>query len=303
MKNIFFFLLISFSLQAAAQTSTTVMEEEVIYGHKDGLAMTMAKINPTGKDKHRAIISLVSGNWNSRIDMLSRYANASKIYAENGYTVFMVMHGSQPRFSIDEQVQDVKRAIRYVRFHSVALGVDSMKIGITGSSSGGNLSLLAALTDDTKVKKMEDAADKVSSRVQAAAVFYPPTDFLNWGASNTEMNRTLLKLSGVIGAFDFKKLSDSTGLYEHITSEAEVKQYATMLSPINNVSSDDPPVLLAHGTADMVVPLQQSESLLKKLKENNIPSDLIIKPGGGHGWADSDVEKKLFVQWFDKYLL
>ncbi len=302
MKNILAVIALFISLQSTAQNSKTIAEEEIIYGHKDGLAMTMARINPIGKDKHRAIISLVSGNWNSRIEMLSRYAAASKIYAENGYTVFMVMHGSQPRFSIDEQVQDVKRAIRYVRHHSAKLGVDSLKIGITGSSSGGNLSLLAALTDETKITKMEDAADKASSRVQAAAVFYPPTDFLNWGAANTDINRQGLKLAGVIGAFDFKTLSDSTGLYEHISNEAEVKRYATMLSPINSVSSDDPPVLLAHGTSDFVVPLQQSESLLKKLKENKIPSDLIIKEGGAHGWADSEVEKKKFVEWFDKYL-
>jgi hypothetical protein len=48
--------------------------------------------------------------------------------------------------------------------------------------------------------------------------------------------------------------------------------------------------------------LQQSESIINKLKEANVPNRFIIKSGGGHGWPNDDVEEKNFIDWFDKYL-
>jgi len=77
---------------------------------------------------------------------------------------------------------------------------------------------------------------------------------------------------------------------------------AKEISPINSVSSDDPPVIIVHGDKDMLVPKQQSESIIAKFKEVKVTCDLLIKEGGGHGWKDIDVEEKKFVEWFDKYL-
>jgi acetyl esterase/lipase len=266
------------------------------------MALTMSKIAPKGKSNGKAIISLVSGNWVSSYAMLARYSQGSEIYAENGYTVFMVMHSSQPRYSIVDEAADIKRAVRYVRYHSRKFGVDSLHIGITGSSSGGHLSLLTALANETIIKGSKDPVDAVSSRVQAAAVFFPPTDFLNWGKANTEMQKQGLRLFGVIGAFDFKAFADSTGLYERINQEDKINAIAKSLSPINLVTPDDPPVFITHGDKDNVVPLQQSEIIIKKLNEAKVINKFVLKPGGAHGWNDSDVEKKMFIEWFNKYL-
>lgn len=298
MKSTFSFLFILFlSIECVAADN-----EEIVYGHKDGMALTMTKIAPKGKSNGKAILSLVSGNWISNYSMLARYSQGSEIYAENGYTVFMVMHSSQPRYSMQDEAADIKRAVRFVRYNARKYGVDSLHIGITGSSSGGHLSLLTALADETVIKGSKDPVDAVSSRVQAAAVFFPPTDFANWGKANTGMQKEGLKLFGVIGAFDFKVLADSTGLYEHITQEDKVAAIAKSLSPVTLVSADDPPVFITHGDKDAVVPLQQSESILKLLNEAKVPNQFVLKPGGGHGWPDSEVEKKMFVAWFDKYL-
>jgi dipeptidyl aminopeptidase/acylaminoacyl peptidase len=73
-------------------------------------------------------------------------------------------------------------------------------------------------------------------------------------------------------------------------------------SPIYSVSNDDPPVLIIHGDADRTVPLQQSETIITRLKEANIPNQLIIKKGGGHGWKNIETEEESFIGWFDKYL-
>jgi dipeptidyl aminopeptidase/acylaminoacyl peptidase len=45
-----------------------------------------------------------------------------------------------------------------------------------------------------------------------------------------------------------------------------------------------PPTLILHGDADRLVPLQQSQRLIEKLKAEKIPCELKIIPGKGHGW-------------------
>lgn len=302
-KAILFFIILFFScLNIIAQDNATYTSTEIIYGRKDGMALTMFKVTPKQNAKGKAIISVISGNWNSNFSMSSRYMMRSMYLVNNGFTVFFVMHGSQPRYAINDEVADVKRAVRFIRYNAKEYGIDAEKIGISGSSSGGHLSLMVSLSDD-KTKSTGDPVDKLSSRIQAAAVFFPPTDFLNWGASNTGMNMQALKRAGVAGAFDFKVLSDSTGLYEHIKDEATLKNLALENSPVNNVSNDDPPVLILHGDADPVVPLQQSQTLIKKLQAANIKNELIIKPGGKHGWANDKSEEDKIVKWFDECLM
>ena len=295
-----FFLSVSiifFSLHLFAQENATYTSTEVIYGRKDGMALTMFKVTPKQNPKSKAIVSVISGNWNSNFSMSSRYMMRAMYLVNNGFTVFFVMHGSQPRYAINDEIADIKRAVRFIRYNAKEYGVDAEHIGISGSSSGGHLSLMVSLSDD-KRKVSADPIDKVSSRVQAAAVFFPPTDFMNWGTNNTPMNMQALKRAGVAGAFDFKILSDSTGLYEHIKDEATLKMMAMENSPINNVSTDDPPILILHGNADPVVPLQQSESIIKKLKEANVKNELIVKPDGKHGWPNDKNEEEKIIKWF-----
>ncbi len=301
-KAVLFFIALLFSsFTIIAQDNTNYSSTEIIYGRKDGMALTMFIVTPKQNAKGKAIVSVISGNWNSNFSMSSRYMMRSMYLVNNGFTVFFVMHGSQPRYAINDEVADVKRAVRFIRYNAKEYGIDAEHIGISGSSSGGHLSLMVSLSDD-KTKFSTDPVDKVSSRVQAAAVFFPPTDFLNWGASNAGMNMQALKRAGVAGAFDFKVLSDSTGVYEHIKDDATLKILATENSPVNNVSNDDPPVLILHGDADPVVPLQQSQTIIKKLKDAGIKNELIIKPGGKHGWPNDKSEEDKIVKWFDENL-
>lgn len=301
-RSLFTVILFLYFSSSFAQERIPEGTTEIIYGHKDGMALSMYKLIPEKNAKRKAIISLVSGNWVSNFSMLENYTKGSRIYAENGYTVFMVMHSSQPRYSIADEAADIKRAVRFIRFNAGELGIDSLHIGITGSSSGGHLSLLTALVNDIPNVKAKDPVDRVSGRVQAAAVFFPPTDFLNWGVKNSGINSGNLVAFGVAGAFDFKSFSKATGMYEHITDSTEIAKIAIELSPIDQVSSDDPPIMITHGDADPVVPLQQSETILEKLKANGVKTNFILHAGGKHGWVNSEVEKEEFIKWFDKWL-
>ena len=305
MKFLSLFLLLSgFNYFSHAQDTTAFTKNEIIYGRKDGMAMTMVMLAPKKNANGKAIISVVSGNWRSTYDRIPSTINKVQQYLTSGYTVFAVMHGSQPRYTIPDEIADLKRAVRFIRFNSNNYKIDGNKIGITGSSSGGHLSLMIGLADEKTDSTSRDPVDRVSSRVQAIAIFFPPTDFLNWGQQNANLSKAKagLTLAGVVSAFDFKEWNDTTKTYKVISDTLKILQIVKQTSPIYSVSADDPPTLIIHGDVDRTVPLQQSEILIKKLKEANVTNELVIKKGGSHGWVNMEVEEKQFVNWFDKYL-
>ena len=289
-----------------AQDSKPYVEEEIIYGRKHGMALTMVVLTPK-KTNGKAVIHVVSGNWVSSYDAYSRWhLGAAKPFIENGYTVFMTMHRSNPRFDISEGVADVKRAVQFVRFKSEDFGIDPDNIGITGASSGGHVSLAVANSDDAQNKESRDPVEQMSSKVQAVAVFYPPTDFLNWGMPNAYMNYLdhgpLLAQSRVLGALRFQEFNANAFVYEEIDDPEKLKEVSRSLSPAHLVTNDDAPVYIIHGDSDKVVPLQQSQLLKKHFDSINVPMELKVVPGADHGWDNMNEDRKEFVKWFDKYL-
>lgn len=299
---IFFF---SFSLaDIHAQDTSHFTSTEIIYGRKDGMALTLIKLSPKEKSNGKGIINVVSGNFVSSFEWVPRYIERSQKFIDHGFTVFLVLHGSQPRYAIPDEIKDVKRAVQFVRYHAADYGIDPKHIGITGSSAGGHLSLMVGLSDDSVNADSKDPVDKVSSRVQAVAVFFPPTDFLNYGYKKLSplQNQEVMRKQGVAAAFDFKEWNDSTKTITSITDSTKRMQIAKEISPAYFVTSDDPPVLIIHGDADKVVPLQQSQLIIKELQDAKVPNQLIIKPGRGHGWTGISTDEEIFVGWFEKWL-
>lgn len=304
MQKFILLICIAVSFNATAADSLAFKKEEIIYGRKDGMALTMMKLQPVQKTNGRGIICVLNGNWVSAPRMMEAFLTRSNMYLEAGYTLFGVMVGSQPRYTIPDEIADLKRAVRFIRFNAKEYAIDPNKIGITGSSSGGHLSLMIATADDIPDAKSPDPIDKISARVQAAAVFYPPTDFINFGGPNPSgtINQQGLVMANVAAAFDFKVWNDTTRTFVSVTDTRKRLDIAKEISPINFVTPDDPPVLIIHGDKDYLVPLQQSESIVAKFKEVKVAHNFIIKEGGSHGWRSREVEEKNFVDWFDKYL-
>ena len=50
---------------------------------------------------------------------------------KRGYTVFAVAHGSQPKFHILEMMQDMHRAVRFIRFNAGRFGIDPKRCAVT----------------------------------------------------------------------------------------------------------------------------------------------------------------------------
>jgi acetyl esterase/lipase len=298
---------IGFLLMAISGTPSTmcaadepfVRHEDVIYRRKHGTALTMDVFVPRENANGAGIVLAVSGAWRSSHDNI-RPQFATE-YAKRGYTVFAVVHGSSPRFSLPEILEDMHRAVRFVRSQSAQYGIDSDRIGMTGASAGGHLSLMLGTAGTAGNPEAQDPVERFSSRVQAVACFFPPTDFLNYGAPG----RTLLgtdAAKGVRAPFDFQEFDNKVRAFVPIVDQDRRLEIGKQMSPVYQVTSDDPPTLIMHGDADMLVPLQQSQLMIEKLKEAQVPCELIVKPGGAHGWPDIGNDVPALADWFDKYL-
>ena len=87
-----------------------------------------------------------------------------------------------------------------------------------------------------------------------------------------------------------------------ITDEKKRQEIGRQISPVNHVSADDPPTLIIHGDADKLVPIQQAQVLVEKLKAAGVEAQLTTKPGAAHGWPDQAKDLTLIADWFDKHL-
>jgi len=271
---------------------------DVIYGRKSDLALTLDAFIPA-KQNGAAIIHLAHGGWkrahagpDNFVELLRR-----------NYTVFQVVIAGEPKFTIVEQMSDIARAVRFIRFHAHVYNIDPLRLGIEGASSGGHMSLLHAMSADDGNPEALDEIDRLSSRVQAVAVFFPLTDLLNYGAPGQTPDRNGGPFEFYRAPFDFSDFDEKTRSYYKITDDARRRHFLQLASPITYVTRNSPPSLFIHGDKDELVPLQQSESMVAKLKEAGVTVELVVRPDGGHPWPSFwQVDGLRFADWFDEHL-
>jgi acetyl esterase/lipase len=277
---------------------------DVIYGKKIGVALTMDVFQPRENANGAAVIFVVSGGWVSDNQALNNVMVSHFVVqpVKRGYTVFAVYHGSQPKFTVPEVVSDINRAVRFIRHHAEDYGIDPNRIGITGGSAGGHLSLMLGTAGDKGNDKAADPVDRESSRVQAVACLFPPTDFLNYGGEGKYAFGQGELLFGFRTAVDVREMDPKTQRLERPADEKKARDLAAQISPITHASADDPPTLIIHGDADKLVPIQQAELLVTKLKEQGVTAELLTRPKRGHDFNGIDKDVEAMVDWFDKYL-
>src|SRR5436190_21903789 len=112
LKTLFVATVFCFSA-IAADNAPVKRTEDVIYGRKFRTALTLDVFTPE-KQNGCAIFFMVSGGFFSSHEAIN--PGAYRPLLDRGYTVFAVVHGSQPKFQIPEIMQDVNRAVRFVRY-------------------------------------------------------------------------------------------------------------------------------------------------------------------------------------------
>jgi acetyl esterase/lipase len=273
---------------ARGQQSDPNRVRDVIYAKKMGVALTMDVFKPE-KPNGIGVLFMVSGGWVSNHNNINPQMAA--VFTKRGMTVFEVVHGSQPKFIIPEILEDIHRAIRFVRTHAAEYGVDPDRLGITGGSAGGHLSLMMGAYGGPGNPDAKDPVDRASSAVQAIAIFFPPTDFMNYGKEGVAaMTFPLLRpFRPAFGVTD-------------ATPPEQLEKLGRTLSPIYGITEKMPPTLIIHGDADTLVPLQQSQLVDAKLEQLKVPHKLEVRPGKGHGWPGMEADFPLLADWFEMYL-
>jgi acetyl esterase/lipase len=274
----------AFIVQPAAHAEDGfIITTDHIYGHKAGMALTFDTLRPAANPNGVGLLLMVSGGWVSRYfdlhEAMTDSADSGGRFTTlvgKGYTLFMVRHGSSPYFKVPDAVDDVRRAVRFVRLNAKEFGVDPNRLGVFGASAGGHLSLMLGTTPDEGDPASDDPILREPCRVAAVVAYFPPVDL-----------RNIIGPSDRFPALDFDKtLGDA-------------------VSPILHVTEDDAPTLLIHGDQDSLVPIGNSERMLAAMKGAGVPVEFITIPGAEHGFRGDDAHTAAtaLAQWFDKYLL
>jgi acetyl esterase/lipase len=272
----------SLFVATAARAADVEILPDLVYGHKDGLAMTLDVVKPKSGANGAAILYMVSGGWVSRWAPPQQTAERFGFLLDKGFTLVVVRHASSPVYKVPDAVSDVRRAVRYVRYHAKSWGVDPNRLGVHGGSAGGHLSLVLGVASDNGDPAAEEPFMRESNRVQSVVAYYPPVDL-------RQMARGAVPVTPDqrFPALNFER------------------EKAEGISPILFVTPDDPPTLLIHGDADTTVNISHSERMIKVLQENKIKSNFITLPGAGHGFRGADAEKATaaLLEWFQQTLV
>jgi acetyl esterase/lipase len=274
-------LILSGAFPARAAAVEVDVLPDLVYGHKDGLAMTLDVLKPKSGANGAAILYMVSGGWVSRWAPPRESVERFQFLLDKGFTMVIVRHGSSPRYQVPDAVSDVRRAVRYVRHHAKQWSVDPDRLGVHGGSAGGHLSLVLGMASDSGDPAAEEPFMRESSRVASVVSYYPPVDLRDWARG-----RMLPTEGQRFPALNFEK------------------EKAADISPILFVTPDDPPTLLIHGDADELVNISHSQKMFAAMQGHQIKSKFITLPGAGHGFRDADATKArtALLEWFEETL-
>lgn len=258
------------------------IKPDIVYGHKDGLAMTFDVFQPKTDSNGTGVLFMVSGGWYSTWRPPEQMQIMFLPLTQRGFTVFAVRHGSSPKYGIVDAVSDVRRAVRTIRMRADEFGVDPNRLGVYGMSAGGHLSLMLGTGGDDGDPNAKDPVDKVSSRVQAVVAYVAPTDLT----------------IAVRGA------PERLPAYDRFPALDLDLAAAKTMSPLLLTTSDDAPTLLIAGVKDDLVPIAHSRRILEALKKAGVTVELIEYPDSGHGLVPQDAAKAMqaTADWFEKHL-
>jgi acetyl esterase/lipase len=278
--SFFAFLIILYSLPSIAQADTLVAKD-IAYAEADGKKLLLDLYMPAGKKSPYLIVWVHGGAWRS-----GSKENPPLGMLPYGNALASINYRLSEEAIFPAPIYDIKAAIRFLRGNAKKYGYRSDKIIIWGSSSGGHYAaLVGATNNDPYYEGILGSYTKESSSVQAILDFFGPTDFL-----------TILNQSTPHG------LSVRVPALKLLLGKPveEVPDLARKASPVFQVDSTDPPILIAHGDQDPQVPVNQSLELWSAYKKKSLPVQLEIIPGAAHG--GKQFETKEMMETIDKFL-
>ncbi len=263
------------------QQGRVSIKEGIVIGEGGGKSLKADIFLPPVEEKNRpAVLFIHGGGWIE--GDRSQLRGYGILLARLGFVCMCNSYRLSNESIWPAQIQDVNCAIRYLRANATDLGLDPDRIGVSGNSAGGHLSLMAAATNYDQIFEGEGGSNEVSSEIKAVCAIYPPTTIRQLEMLNPLENAFLMLMGKEANKEDYDKAS-----------------------PLNYVTEDYPPCMLIHGSTDSVVRLKDSTKFYEKLIEFNRPASLHIFSEEEHafdgepdyGRAIADLQALFFLKY------
>jgi acetyl esterase/lipase len=185
-----------------------------------------------------------------------------------GVTAFVLEYRFGPQHRFPAPLEDISRAVRYVRSHADEFALAPNGIGVLGFSAGGHLASTLGTHFDSGDPNAVDTVERTSSRPDFMVLIYP-----------------VIKPSGnaAISSFHFL-LGDEP-------DPALVRQLSNDL----NVTANTPRTFLVHADDDRAVLPDNSVDFYSALRRAGVPAELHIYSKGGHGFGLATDDPVLFT--------
>ena len=170
---------------AAASNGKTVTEDNITYGKAGDTELKLDLARPQGDGPFPAIVFIHGGGWCE--GNRQGYRGQIQEAARRGYVAvtidYRLMKFDRAKKEtttattiFPAQIHDAKAAVRWVRANAQKYHVDPNRIGVTGGSAGGHLSLLVGLADASAGLEGNSGNPDQSSGVQAVVNTFGPTE-------------------------------------------------------------------------------------------------------------------------------
>ena len=237
---------------------------------------------PESTGLHPCLIMIHGGAW-VRGDKKGLLSNWCQQFAKKGFVVATMDYrlaneqgptSNWPAF----QIGDVQLAIRWMRAHAAELHLDPSRLCAYGTSAGAYLAVFAGTLQTIAPSDVASINPEIPVKLSCVAEAFGPVDLTD---TQYAKNR-------------FVKFIGSS--YEQNPDVYEKD------SPLLHVTHDMPPTLVLHGTHDSLVPISQSDNLVRKLKDNNVPVQFITYDGDHAYKGLSPQERENIFQQIAKFL-
>ena len=179
----------------------------------------------------------------------------------HGVTAFVLRYRLGPKYIYPIPLEDVQRAIRFVRFHASEYGISPKRIGVMGFSAGGHLAAIAGTLFDAGNLTASDPIDRISSRPDFMVLAYP------WLNAMQPNQHGLITYCSVIRS----------------VPPEDCEKFELAYTPTLHVSPQTPPSFIYATSDDETVPVSASIAFYQALHAAGVPAEIHIFAHGAHG--------------------
>ena len=285
-------LLLSLPLTGQSPDEPYTVVSDVRYCTGGGQPLLMDVFLPKQRNRTPtpAVLWIHGGGW-ERGDKNGN--SGAVLLAKEGFVTASLFYRLSGDWPFPADIEDCECAVRYLRANAAKYGIDPDRIGVAGASAGGHLAELVATAPASAGLEGNGGWQNVSSSVQAAAAYYGASDF-------------------TVGAMQFQHHTGKVIIKLFRGTEKEKPQLYRQASPIFYVSKDSPPLFLAHGEEDDLVPFEQSVHMADAYRTLGRPVDFIAVKNAGHDFEQvgaspvapsvDEIHRKT-IEFFKRYLL